>query len=812
MVGGNDACWLRMQEPLLELLDDRRLGGVHGVRRLLGPERRVSIVAMDDMGMAEEAITHDCQCWGGFGDLLVPMTSAATSLAEPWASLVRRLDVELIETNGTIEQDELERNGVLVMEGSGIHDPLLVALLATGVKRDDARTVRVPRLSDTDPWMVAYLGCLGTWPDRPQDRLLERLQFRPDLEWDELIPTAFDEEVSGCAEDLLARLRDVEALTPARVTAMLLQVNAAPRHTSIVTGEPTLPEPHRLRQMLGPNIIVIYEPGSVEDLCLLWWLRADHGMPEGLPLAAPTTEDIDSVIDLWQEEFVQARFGIGGDRRSALVSCSVPLSQLEELVATRSNEWRALEFSQVLGEPQRPARGSSDLISFVRGSGRVATWGPTDQDHLTRGPGVKRLDLQSTIQLQSRILPPSETLRPESSMIGGHAGGGARRPARDPNTIIEIRWPTGWQVLEGVLADHGLRARASEPGQAAAALLRTLGSVPDIAPLLSMSVLDEMHRLSERRGMAWFRERARGLAHAAATGGGTDAEERLRAVESRLEALSVRPADEDAHDLTLERLRQVLLGNREVAKAWLRWAEARDLLIRGAEVWCPRCRHRSWRPINELTPPVICRGCGRRIAHPFPEGELRFRYRAGEPLLRAVEADAISHLLAMRWWCQLLNTRSDRPAFVYGAYPGIELTERDSGKSLPEVDVLLILYDGALVVGECKRRGAGLRDRDLENLDRVAQRLDARWSFIATSSWAADCPDIWREAERRLPDPQPRYVLTAEHLLQLDLLRPAGVDIYAWHEANSAEQISREREFVDGVDLYLEWLTEDEPE
>src|SRR6185295_7637540 len=149
MVGGNDACSLRMQEPLLELLDDRRLGGVHGVRRLLGSERRVSIVATDDMGMAEEAITHHCQCWGGFGDLLVPMTSAATSLAEPWAILVRRLDVELIETNGTIEQDELERNGVLVMEGSGIHDPLLVALLANGVKRDDARTVQVPRLSDT---------------------------------------------------------------------------------------------------------------------------------------------------------------------------------------------------------------------------------------------------------------------------------------------------------------------------------------------------------------------------------------------------------------------------------------------------------------------------------------------------------------------------------------------------------------------------------------------------------------------------------------------------------------------------------------
>jgi len=80
---------------------------------------------------------------------------------------------------------------------------------------------------------------------------------------------------------------------------------------------------------------------------------------------------------------------------------------------------------------------------------------------------------------------------------------------------------------------------------------------------------------------------------------------------------------------------------------------------------------------------------------------------------------------------------------------------------LPDVDVLMVLHDGGLVVGECKRRGTGLREADIEKLDRVADRIGARWSFLATTSWAGDCPEIWQEAARSASEGSPRFVLTA---------------------------------------------------
>lgn len=53
-----------------------------------------------------------------------------------------------------------------------------------------------------------------------------------------------------------------------------------------------------MRSFVGSNIVVVYEPGSVADFCLLWMLRAAHGFANRLPLGVPTTADVEGQLPL----------------------------------------------------------------------------------------------------------------------------------------------------------------------------------------------------------------------------------------------------------------------------------------------------------------------------------------------------------------------------------------------------------------------------------------------------------------------------------------------------------------------------------
>lgn len=787
-----------MMSDLSELLDDGRLSGVHGISRALAPKRQASLVDRDDLPATEEVIELHCETWGGFCDLLLPCRQKSRRPPVPWMHLLEQLDVKTVCGGKLLSGKQLEKTNWIYLEGHSVGEPLLPLLAGNASRNPSSRVVKVPRLSKNDPWQIAYLGILGLLPDRPRARTLERLGYRDDLEWSDVIPTAF-QDVAGSHADLLERLRDPKGLYPAGTTALYLQRASAARNAGIGGGPEILPRPKPDPNLVGPNIVVVYEPGSVADLCLIWALRAIHGQPAGLPLAVPTTENVGNVLDYWVDEFAPFLFGMGGDRRFRLVSASVPPEVLRSYVrGNRSARWAAADYRQFLDAPKNPARVSVDVASFDSGVGNVATWGPGDRDELTRGGAHARPELVSTISLQSHPLPPIRSLRPDYGFIDGPRGNGIELEAGDPNTIRACKWPTGWEVLEAAAQDKGLTAKPSVAGLAGASLFNALGALWEVRGFSSMPVVEMLNRLAERRGMSWFRERTRQMANQVVAA--DTPEKALSTIEAKLDQLSVRPFEGEERGITVDQVRNILNGDREAARQWIRWAESHKLVVRGVEIRCNKCNHTAWRALGELGPPVFCRGCGISITDPYREDSVVFRYRAGEPLLRAVEQDALTHVLSMYWWCELWSSGPGSRAGVFGGYPGVDLVDPESQQRVGEADVVLVLADGSLAVGECKRHGAGLNEAERDRLDGLAARLDARFSFVATTSWAADCPEIWKESIAPPPSDPPRYALTGEHLFELF---PESTSLLAWPEETDRDHTKHHAKFVEQLPTSL---------
>jgi hypothetical protein len=97
---------------------------------------------------------------------------------------------------------------------------------------------------------------------------------------------------------------------------------------------------------------------------------------------------------------------------------------------------------------------------------------------------------------------------------------------------------------------------------------------------------------------------------------------------------------------------------------------------------------------------------------------------------------------------------------------------------------------------EGERGAVGLFPGHLDQLDRVAARLESPWTFLATAERSSNCNRIWREAERSLPDP-PRFVFTGEKLLDPNVghFLPIDHDRFAWEELGPEDWADRESQF-----------------
>jgi hypothetical protein len=75
-----------LMDPLL--LGDDPLSGAIGVQRWLTTERNVHLVNVSSFPDALAAVEAACNVWGGAYHLLVPVPDGATTIPEPWRTLV----------------------------------------------------------------------------------------------------------------------------------------------------------------------------------------------------------------------------------------------------------------------------------------------------------------------------------------------------------------------------------------------------------------------------------------------------------------------------------------------------------------------------------------------------------------------------------------------------------------------------------------------------------------------------------------------------------------------------------------------------
>lgn len=788
---------MRVSEPLLtDLLDDRPLNGEIEVRTWLGPSLGAVLVDKADLSDAHECVRALCEIWGGACFHMHAVTRGQLALPDGLLDDVTEHGVTSIgRTHLLAETADTDTAGIATVDPSVVGQSLLLALLAAGDTKD--WTVSLARIDASNAWAIAYLAVIGDLQrDNFDPQWLHMNRLRTDLSWTDVINVEVDESPPG-ADDLLARLRTAGRLPPSMLSCGLLGVQQARRDSGIGGGlDYPLPTPFHTRAMIGPNLVVVYEPGSVSDLALLWNLRAAHGLPRGLPLGVPATEDVAAVLSAWWNNQAMSYFGLGGDRGPRLISTSVDRARLEEFAAGthfEAADWR--DFTQL---SRRPGRAGRQLARFQDGSTRIPAWSPDDRttlgDHLAQGD---RPRLRFTVSLATRYLPPGKQIRDTHWTENGCREWGYQDRDPEPDDFVDVRWPSGWRIIEGLLADRGLTAKKSAAGLVSATFLARMGSMHQLMMLQNSSILEELQRLGTARSMTWFRDRAREIATAAANPEGNEAP--LEAIERVLNEMTVRPSEADQPDITIERFRAAFGGDRRAAARWIGWAEKRGLLVRGVSVACTTCGASSWRHLGEIAPPILCRGCGEAIGQPFPEGELKFRYRASEPLLRVIEHDALPHLLALRFFCGLWGTKFNDAGYLYGGYPGVDIYEAGSDARIGEADVLLVLSNGELVPGECKRRGTGLTEPELSKLERLSARLEAPWSFVATPDWGENCPAIWPEGIRFAPNDSPRLALTAEHLLAPFVSWPMGTNIFEWNPRDQDARREDHKHFADWV-------------
>jgi len=758
-----------------ELLEDEPRIGLANIRRVLGPGRHLRLVDKNSSMDAASAVGGACQFWGGGFDVLIP----AERGRQPeglWADYLLDSMPGVINTRGLVTS-ESGLPKVLGLSGSTSDNGVpLFSIYQPRIDPSDRGTVRVVQIPDDNPWFLAYLAALGTWPDEPDESIVRYSGYQQ-VTFDHLATTQRVVVERPSAEDLLARLKEIQVESPRRFSALGLSSFTVGKPPDF-QGEPVFPDETRMLRRCGPNIVVVYEPDSIEDLCLLWNLRSVHGLPSGFPLGIPANDRAStSILAMVAGSAVTPWSLTSSDW--ALTSVSVSSDKLAEVAeelgpaASGVRSWTVVSPEELLSAMPAPGRTSTEVVSFHAGRALVRLWDSRDRDFIPiDGPGFFRPHLVARIELRERSLPPSRSLRarwvdeavdqdPDTDVQLGREG--IEFWTRDSEDVGEIRWPTGWRVLESLAADKGLVVQRTAQGEAAAAVLRRLASMADVTPLLSHSVLELLARLGQVSGRK-FLERIEARIAALASSVEDGEKEAILALD-RARALLARIASatdpESRPEARVGHLAQALGG--EGAKRWFSWAEQKGLVVRGATVKCDRCYDVSWLALAALSSQLTCPSCGRRISRPYPADVLTFSYRASPVLLRAVATDAIPQLLAFRWAVQYFRGMGRGRSLLHGAYPGVVFGE-EKGRSAGDADVILVFDDGSMVPGECKLRGGGLREENLAQLDALADALNAPWTFVATPSWASDCSSIWKESVVQLPS-RPRFMLTGEHLL-----------------------------------------------
>ena len=752
---------------LWPLLTDDMLTGTYSVERQLRPRTTAVAVKSDSVSDARDVVIELCTRWGGAFSPLVSVLDGTTELDNRTIKILLGSNIDGLETRGLLPEKLGEKYSD---RWSGATQWLLRQLTYQTV-RPIVQTCR--NIEVDHPWYPAYLAVFGDIPDVPNPDANRLNDLRDDLSFKDFVDTnAVNAEPS--LRDLVTRLRGQDRITAVNLTrlrmptSMSAAYNKGPSSTSRFTWGQS-PSASRY----GPNLVVLYAPGSVADLALVWNLRARFAHPAKLPLAVPFTESVrDDLAYLEQSPEAQHFFGFG--HNLALTSFSVPPDDLRRL--SERSPFDVVDPWDVAGEVYGGCVASTEMVHFVDGNATVACFSPTDSEVLGQGYlGTSQATwLTLTTTIAGHRLPPSETMRRTRWGEPGYLFGKVVHVG-ELDKFRTVQHPSGLEILRALALDHGLEARPSTPGKAAENLMRAADSDLSMFAYPGVhAVIDKLTRRGHaslvKRRLNQFLEGSDVIADA----------EKYDILSARLDAALGAPELDEVAYLNFNGLREALQLQGKSTAAWVDWAVSRRIILRGIEARCRKCKHAQWRPLGDAVPELECHGCGLIIEAPFGSQKIDYQYRASEVLLRAVEHDVFSSILAIRHICRMLDRFRDGK--IVGAYPGVELLEVGTKNVIAELDVVVLLTSGMWLVGECKARQRGLNAIELGKLWAAADRVGAPATFAATLDSGNTCEDPWKMTSD--PNGRAHFALTAGHLFDLPTFPTVyGQELFGWRDS-----------------------------
>lgn len=660
-----------------------------------------------DYSSAHDRVRDLCGTWGGAGAPLIPVSSS-DKIDPRWSRILNESNIDGIERSDLLSDDA-------VGDYTDLEGPVTAQLIRIVVDLERRPTVQTVRgMAPDDPWHLAYLTVAGDLSPLPHPQNTWN-DLRRDLSFDDVLTIRGVAE-TGSASGLLELMRDFTAVSAVELSRSNLPSGLQGGYNKGFTSSSRFEwSDDVISQRFGPNIVVVYQPGSVEDLALIWNLRARFLHPPRFPLAVPMTPTVEDDIRHLNEAGAAHYFGFG--HNLALTSMSIAPDRVETLAA--SVRFEAVDPWELL----RPIGGycsmSTDVVRFAAGKTRIASFSPSDFQTIGsaylgshQGTWMKRKTV-----VVGASLPPSRTMRRQSYHGDSHYLDGPITSGGESDGFTTIRMPSGLEVLSALAVDRGLRLTESAPGKAAEHLIRAAGRY--LSMFAAPGVVDTLSELTRGRNVSIVKRR---LNQFLADPEPDESSDRYQALLDRLDRGLGLPDAEELSYPTFDRMRQLLRMRRDGAQQWVSWAMAGGLVLRGVEANCSRCGHRQWRPLSEAVPSLVCHACGCTIDSPHGYNQINYRYRASELLLRGMSHDVLSHVLAMRYVCNELGSKS----FVFGAYPGVEFRKPGNDRVEAEADVIVVLRNGEIVLGECKANARGLSPEELDKLWGAANQLGAR--------------------------------------------------------------------------------------
>lgn len=747
------------------LLPDFTVDGPRRVKMTVRPERVAFLVDPTCPDHALAAIESACLTWGGIHQFLIPCLPGERPDAL-WTAVLEKHDpdviVDLVGVEEGFRGEEQALRTRLVdrwerpTETMDITGAVVYAALRRWkrTRRSGPAQVVINLHPLTEqPLALPLAFRLGHLDPRPMDRdmVIERsyrsgrIQDFVDLR--EIDPRRLgDDELRQLAMEVPLNVLPLVAPghRPGQTDYFglphLTKIGLPSSEPAYYHGSPSNPEHEQHSEEFIRRIVVVGSPGSVEDLCLAWNLRAQQRNSQLFPqwISPDWMSEPDALQSIrWGLRWEP--LGLAEEHR---------LIPLHLLSATLSRK-ELLAVSPEVGVPiEVHDRANLDYFfttGFRVGHVQVSTAGFIDgtaditvPDYALLGDWEhwERIGWTGEIigyhppRLARRHLPQIGPLPIRAANDG--LAGFIKVPHAAPGDLWSFPTISGWTMVAAVAEEAGYSARIWDKGQRAIALMQLFDGEVGLRLLASSRVYGLIERMAESI------ERRQAVQQA------------VRRAFERLDVDTLPQQHEDA--ITAVVLSDVTEGaqfdrqhytwndvknalgegaRRDQCDRLIEWLVERRILFQGYKFTCLNCGLGRWYSINSLSDTQTCEGCGHLSRKPVSPNVLQWRYRLNETVAQAVDQGVLPHLLAVN---QMIGWRHDERAPLYGYLPGVQLSPRVTGGPAEiEID-LLAIKGGRIIIGECKRGGDRITDVTVERFAQLGHLLKASRIIYATAS------------------------------------------------------------------------------